>query len=536
MWGIIPAAGMATRLQPLGFSKELLPVGSTTDGDEERPRAVSEFLVERMLKAGTTRICFVVAPGKSDIIRYYGSSARSADLCYVVQPKASGLCDAIFRACPLIRPDESVVVGLPDTIWFPQDGLALLPDDVLAFLLFPVDRPQAFDAVIADENGQVQEIQVKHPEARSNWVWGAFKLPGGVLHELNALWLERGRRDEYIGTLVNAYIHRGGRAVGVRAGEAYVDVGTVHGYRQALGLLASRAHCGEPAGPRVTTICSNAGTALAVEAASAGAATTASGFTRADIEHGVRALGDWFQNLDLHGVRTAPAHFLGDFPAIKWERFAHMLPQDLTGKSVLDIGCNAGFYSFEMKRRGASRVLGIDFDDYYLNQARFAARVLGHQDVEFRRMTVYDVGALGERFDVVLLLGLIYHLRHPLLVLDLVHEHVARDLLVYQSLQRGSAEIEPVQPDYDFWETEVFERPGYPRLHFIEDKYSHDETNWWVPNAACSAAMLRSAGFQVVAHPEEEIFLCKRMDVAPGPEGPRAVYPARPGEALSRRS
>jgi tRNA (mo5U34)-methyltransferase len=190
---------------------------------------------------------------------------------------------------------------------------------------------------------------------------------------------------------------------------------------------------------------------------------------------------------------------------------------------VLEIGCNAGFYSFEMKRRGAGRVLGIDFDDYYLNQARFAAQVLGLADVEFRRMSVYDVGALHERFDLVLFMGLIYHLRHPLLALDLVHEHVARDLLVYQSLQRGRAEVEPLADDYDFWETEIFERPGYPRLHFIEKKYSHDETNWWVPNAACSAAMLRSAGFQVIAHPEEEIFLCKRVE---GAQSGRAVYPA----------
>jgi tRNA (mo5U34)-methyltransferase len=530
MWGIIPAAGMATRIQPLGFSKELLPVGSSMDGDIERPRAVSEFLVERMLRAGTTKICFVVAPGKSDIVQYYGSTVRSADLCYVVQPKAGGLCDAIFRACPLIRPDESVVVGLPDTIWFPEDGLASLPDDVLSFLLFPVDRPQAFDAVVTDEAGNVQEIQVKHPDAKSNWIWGAFKMPGRVLHELDALWNERGRRDEYIGTLVNAYIQQGGRAVGVRNGEAYVDVGTVHGYREALSLLGSRAGKNESDGPHATTICSHAGTPLAVEAASAGPTASASRFTQLEIELGVRELGDWFQNLDLHGVRTAPAHFLGDFPTIKWKRFAHMLPQDMTGKSVLDIGCNAGFYSFEMKRRGASRVVGVDFDDYYLNQARFAAQVLGHEDVEFRRMTVYDVGALRERFDLVLFLGLVYHLRHPLLALDLIHEHVAKDLLVYQSLQRGSAEVEPLQEDYDFWETEIFDRPSYPRLHFIEKKYSHDETNWWVPNAACSAAMLRSAGFQVIAHPEEEVFLCKRAELPPGPDGPRAVYPARPRE------
>ncbi|GAB3652386.1 TIGR04290 family methyltransferase [Ramlibacter alkalitolerans] len=550
MWGIIPAAGMGTRIQPLGFSKELLPVGSSMDGEVERPRAVSEFLVERMLRAGTTRICFVVGPGKSDIVQYYGCGLRSADICYVVQPQAGGLCDAIFRACPLIQPHEPVVVGLPDTIWFPEDGLAALPGDALSFLLFPVDRPQAFDAVITDENGKVQEIQVKHPDAKSNWIWGAFRMPGAVLHELHALWQERERRDEYIGTLVNAYIQRGGRAVGVRAGEAYVDVGTVHGYRQALTLLASRQPRQEDAGPRPTTICSHDGQPLSVdkgvEAVSAPWSPTAltaphgdagtqrpvtlararRQFTRGEIEDGVRRLGDWFQNLDLYGVRTAPAHFLGDFPMIKWKRFAHVIPQDLAGKSVLEIGCNAGFYSFEMKKRGASRVVGIDFDDYYLNQARFAAEVLGFEDVDFRRMSVYDIGALGEKFDIVLFMGLVYHLRHPLLALDLVHEHVAGDLLVYQSLQRGSPEMEPLREDYDFWQTDIFERPGYPRLHFIEKKYSHDETNWWVPNAACSAAMLRSAGFQIVAHPEEEVFLCKRVDVPPGPDGPRAVYPA----------
>jgi tRNA (mo5U34)-methyltransferase len=567
-WGIIPAAGMGTRIQPLGFSKELLPVGSTKVGDVERPRAVSEFLVERMLAAGTHKICFVVGPGKSDIVQYYGSGVRSADLCYVVQPKAGGLCDAIFRASSLIRPDDVVSVGLPDTIWFPEHGLATLPDDVLSFLLFPVDRPQVFDAVITDEHDNVLEIQVKHPDAKSNWIWGAFQMPGAVLHELEALWLERGRRDEYMGTLVNAYLQRGGRAVAVRKGEAYVDVGTVHGYREALTLLSQRAPAPEATGPRPTTICSAAGTPIAVERADdaeagsspwspagvgvgvgvgqgdAGTLTSLEGstqhaargrrnMTRSEIEQAVRGLGDWFQNLDLFGVRTAPAHFLGDFPTVKWKRFAHVIPQDLTGKSVLDIGCNAGFYSFEMKRRGASRVVGIDFDDYYLNQARFAAGVLGCEDIEFRRMSVYEVGALQEQFDLVLFMGLIYHLRHPLLALDLIHEHVAKDLLVYQSLQRGSPEMEPLADDYDFWETEVFHRPDYPRLHFIEKKYSHDETNWWVPNAACSAAMLRSAGFQIVAHPEEEVFLCKRVEVPPGPDGPRAVYPA-PGRATGR--
>jgi tRNA (mo5U34)-methyltransferase len=191
---------------------------------------------------------------------------------------------------------------------------------------------------------------------------------------------------------------------------------------------------------------------------------------------------------------------------------------------VLDIGCNAGFYSMEMKRRGANRVLGIDFDEDYLAQARFAAEVEG-LEIEFRQLSVYDVGALGERFDIVFFIGVLYHLRHPLLALDLIHEHVADDLLVFQSMQRGSDEILPLQPDYEFWDKAIFEEPGYPKLHFIEHSYSHDNTNWWAPNRACSAAMLRAAGFRIEANPEEEIFICRRAE-RPDPRY-GAVYPAR---------
>jgi tRNA (mo5U34)-methyltransferase len=398
---------------------------------------------------------------------------------------------------------------------------------MLSFLLFPVDKPEAFDAVVTDEFGNVQEIQVKHPDAKSNWIWGAFRLPGRVLHELEALWQERGRRDEYVGTLVNAYIGKGGRAVGVRHGESYVDVGTVNGYRAALDALTARRRAPAPEGTRPPVVCSASGASIAKHVGETGLRVSNKLFTREEIERRVRELGDWFQNIDLLGVPTAPAHFLGDYPSLKWKKFAHLLPADMSGMSVLDIGCNAGFHSFEVKRRGADRVVAFDWDDYYLNQARFAAEVLGHEDIEFRRMSVFDVASLGEKFDLVLFMGIIYHLRHPLLALDLIHEHAAKDLVLYQSLQRGSSEIEPLADDYDFWETEIFERPSYPRLNFVEKKYSHDETNWWIPNAACSAAMLRSAGFQVIAHPEEEVFLCRRVELVAGGDTQKAVYPAR---------
>src|SRR4051794_5225612 len=215
MWGIIPAAGQGSRMQPLAFSKELLPVGSRRDGDAERPRAVSEYLIERLVIGSAGKLCFVISPGKSDILEYYGGEVFSAHVFYSVQPHASGLCDAIFRALPLIAPEEDVLVGLPDTIWFPDDGLARLPGGGMSFLLFPVERPELFDAVICDTSGQVQEIQVKRADAASHWVWGAFKLTGGILAELFALWIARNRQDEYVGTLVNAWLAQGGRAIGV---------------------------------------------------------------------------------------------------------------------------------------------------------------------------------------------------------------------------------------------------------------------------------------------------------------------------------
>jgi tRNA (mo5U34)-methyltransferase len=228
-----------------------------------------------------------------------------------------------------------------------------------------------------------------------------------------------------------------------------------------------------------------------------------------EIQERVEKLGPWFHNLDLNGVRTAPSHFLGDYPKVKWRRFAESIPNDLTGKSVLDIGCNAGFYSMEMKRRGAARVLGLDADDEYLAQARFAAEV-NQLDIDFKRMSVYEIGELREKFDLVLFMGVFYHLRHPLLALDLLYEHVAKDMLVFQSMVRGSKDLEPVKENYDFWTTEMFDWPSYPKMHFVEHKYADDWTNWWIPNRACVEAMLRSAGFEITAHPEDEVYICRR--------------------------
>jgi glucose-1-phosphate thymidylyltransferase len=239
MWGIVPAAGRGSRIQPLAFSKELLPVGSRVLDDVQRPCAVSEYLLERMIRGGADKICFVIGAGKSDIMEYFGGSFGGADLAYVVQPQPAGLCDAVFRASALIASTDTLAVGLPDTIWFPDTGLAALPDDELSFLLFPVERPEQFDAVaLAEDDLHVTEIRVKQPNPGTDWIWGAFKMPGAVFHALHRLWLEREQRDEYFGTLINAWLAAGGSALGIKAGEAYVDVGTLQGYRAAMLMLS----------------------------------------------------------------------------------------------------------------------------------------------------------------------------------------------------------------------------------------------------------------------------------------------------------
>jgi tRNA (mo5U34)-methyltransferase len=232
--------------------------------------------------------------------------------------------------------------------------------------------------------------------------------------------------------------------------------------------------------------------------------------TTSEIEQRVRALGTWFHNIDLRGVKTAPDHFLGDYPNVKWQLFAHAVPEDLTGKTVLDIGCNAGFYSIEMKKRGAARVVAVDSDEVYLNQGRFAAQVSGFPDIEFRNVSVYDVGQLGEKFDLVIFMGVLYHLRHPLLALDTLYETVVGDTLLFQSMQRGSREVAHVDENYQFWDTDIFEQDGYPLMYFVENRYANDPTNWWIPNRACVEAMLRSAGFVIEAHPEDEVYVCRR--------------------------
>jgi tRNA (mo5U34)-methyltransferase len=232
------------------------------------------------------------------------------------------------------------------------------------------------------------------------------------------------------------------------------------------------------------------------------------------VQHRIRDLGPWFHNLHLpDGSQTCPTHFLGDFPSFKWQRLAPHLPERMDGWTALDIGCNAGFYSFELAQRGA-RVVAIDVDDRYLRQARWAAAQLGLSDrITFERRQVYDLGRRGECFDLVLFMGVFYHLRYPLLGLDAAARCVRR-MLVFQTLSMPGGVVEQPPPDLRLDERRRMCAPGWPKMAFVEHRLERDPTNWWAPNHAAVLALLRSAGMRVLSCPLEETYLCE-----PDPEG-----------------
>jgi tRNA (mo5U34)-methyltransferase len=232
----------------------------------------------------------------------------------------------------------------------------------------------------------------------------------------------------------------------------------------------------------------------------------------------IASLGPWFHNVHLpDGRQTCPDHWLGDFPAFKWAEVASAIPEDLSGWSCLDIGCNAGFYTFELAKRGAS-VLGIDLDERYLKQARWVAGEFGLSDrVRFERMQVYDLARLNQRFDLVLFMGVLYHLRYPMLGLDIVCQKVDR-LLLFQTLTMPGTDVFEQTWHRNFPERHLMQEPGWPKMAFLEHGFAGDPTNWWAPNHAACEAMLRAAGMRVVQRPGHEFYLCE-----PDPDQPSAM-------------
>lgn len=251
---------------------------------------------------------------------------------------------------------------------------------------------------------------------------------------------------------------------------------------------------------------------------------------RSPVERQIAELGPWFHNVKLPGgVQTAPDHPLGDFPSCLWLRIAPRLPADLSGWRALDVGCNAGFYTFELARRGAV-VTGIDFDERYLRQARWAGEMLGLQDrASFREMEVYDLAHGEEEYDLVLFMGVFYHLRHPLLALDLLAEKTKR-LMVFQTMTMPGEEVHAPTADFGIHERDLLLDDGWPKMAFIEHSLAGDPTNWWAPNRAAVEAMLRSSGLRLLDRLDTEIYLCE-----PDPDATRDRLTAELRSATGRR-
>jgi dTDP-glucose pyrophosphorylase len=240
-WGIIPAAGAGTRIQPLPFSKELLPVGYNRKGENVYPKTICEYLIGRMSIGGVTTLCVIISHEKNDIVKLLKNKYDNINICYVVQDKPLGLCDALFRASGILTPQDLVMIGLPDTIWYPEDAFVGCEDDNFTLILFPVDNPEQFDSVIIDENDTVQQVLVKNKECKERWIWGAMKMPGHVFFALYELWIRDLQKDEYLGTLINKYIKEGGCVKGKKIGTYYGDVGTVNGYSNVLEKIVFRS-------------------------------------------------------------------------------------------------------------------------------------------------------------------------------------------------------------------------------------------------------------------------------------------------------
>ena len=233
---------------------------------------------------------------------------------------------------------------------------------------------------------------------------------------------------------------------------------------------------------------------------------------KAAIAEQVKALQPWFHNLHLpDGTQTAPDHFLGDFPRYKWEEISPWLPSELNGIKALDIGCNAGYYSFELAKRGA-QVTAIDIDEHYLQQASWAADTLGFsQQIKFRKSTVYDLIGDDEQYDLVWFMGVLYHLRHPLLALDIIRQR-CKGRMIFQTMTMPGEEVFPTEQNYTLPQREVMNHPGWPKMAFIEHRVENDPTNWWAPNHAAIEAMLRAAGFSNIKRIGHEIYLCEALD------------------------
>lgn len=228
-----------------------------------------------------------------------------------------------------------------------------------------------------------------------------------------------------------------------------------------------------------------------------------------NIQKTIKSYEPWFHNLHLpDGSQTAPAHPLGDFPLFKWKEIQSFIPSNLDGWRALDIGCNAGFYTFELARRGAF-VTAIDIDDHYLEQAKWASSLFGlSQNIVFKKMQLYELSRSQERYDIVWFMGVLYHLRYPLLSLDIINR-ITDKLMVFQTMTIPGNEEKSIPKNILLDERNILCNSWWPKMAFVEKNIEDDPTNWWVPSYGCAKSLLRASGFKVIGEPCHETFICE---------------------------
>jgi tRNA (mo5U34)-methyltransferase len=220
--------------------------------------------------------------------------------------------------------------------------------------------------------------------------------------------------------------------------------------------------------------------------------------TRDEIQAELKRLAPWFHRIDLgDGLYTKTESVMGepvDHPRGPWQTIQTLLPAGLDGKTLLDVGCNAGFYAFEAKRRGAKRVLGVDGQRQHVRQGLFVRKVLG-LEVEFRRFNVYELAPRNVgQFDITLALGLLYHLKHPILALENLYQ-VTKELLIIET-----AIMPPERTPESFLHPLGEQQMLLHALAYVENPAAAKEQvfNWFLPSVPALVALLRNTGFAEV--------------------------------------
>jgi len=239
------------------------------------------------------------------------------------------------------------------------------------------------------------------------------------------------------------------------------------------------------------------------------------------------SLDPWHHTIDLgDGITTTKMQHSGYNPEERWKAIEPFIPKDLTGKTVLDLGCNSGYLSMKMKKRGASRVVAVDVKKRNIKQAEFISKWF---DVELELVNeeahVYCL-TNEERFDYVIFLGLFYHLKYGTLVLDRLAE-MTKSKLFFQTVTLGSRlnNYEPIENYAENEKKKIVKSEDYPKLFFIENKFNNDLSNWWISNDAAVISLLRSAGLKIIARPSPQIHVCEPEKFFGKKIYPKMVFP-----------